>query len=179
MKNQIILLALLALTMQACTDEPPIPTPIDPNLAFDKGVFIINEGNFGVGNASIDFYQRDSNRLIKNVFETVNGRPMGDVAQSMTIFKNKGYIVLNGSAKVEVIDAKTFKSEASINGFSSPRCFLGIDANRAFVADWISNTVKEINCYQCIDANDDPAKWTYVFHLIPLVTTDFCDIPHF
>ena len=145
MKNQIILLALLALTMQACTDEPPIPTPIDPNLAFDKGVFIINEGNFGVGNASIDFYQRDSNRLIKNVFETVNGRPMGDVAQSMTIFKNKGYIVLNGSAKVEVIDAKTFKSEASINGFSSPRCFLGIDANRAFVADWISNTVKEIN----------------------------------
>ena len=89
MKNQIILLALLALTMQACTDEPPIPSPIDPNLAFDKGVFIINEGNFGVGNASIDFYQRDSNRLIKNVFETVNGRPMGDVAQSMTIFKNK------------------------------------------------------------------------------------------
>ena len=33
-------------------------------------MFIINEGNFGVGNASIDFYQRDSNRLIKNVFET-------------------------------------------------------------------------------------------------------------
>ena len=145
MKNQIILLALLALTMQACTDEPPIPTPIDPNLAFDKGVFIINEGNFGVGNASIDFYQRDSNRLIKNVFETVNGRPMGDVAQSMTIFKNKGYIVLNGSAKVEVIDAKTFKSEASINGFSSPRCFVGVDENRGFVADWNSNTVKEIN----------------------------------
>jgi DNA-binding beta-propeller fold protein YncE len=145
MKNQIILLALLALTIQACTDEPPIPTPIDPNLAFDKGVFIINEGNFGVGNASIDFYQRDSNRLIKNVFETVNGRPLGDVAQAMTIFKNKGYIVLNGSAKVEVIDAKTFKSEASINGFSSPRCFVGVDENRGFVADWISNTVKEIN----------------------------------
>jgi YVTN family beta-propeller protein len=145
MKNKIIYLALLALTLQACTEEPPIPTPIDPNLAFDKGVFIINEGNFGVGNASIDFYQRDSNRLIKNVFETVNGRPLGDVAQAMTIFKNKGYIVLNGSAKVEVIDAKTFKSEASINGFSSPRCFIGIDENRGFVADWISNTVKEIN----------------------------------
>ena len=145
MKNKIIYLALLAFTLQACTEEPPIPTPIDPNLAFDKGVFIINEWNFGVGNASIDFYQRDSNRLIKNVFETVNGRPLGDVAQAMTIFKNKGYIVLNGSAKVEVIDAKTFKSEASINGFSSPRCFVGIDENRGFVADWISNTVKEIN----------------------------------
>ena len=130
MKNQIILFAFLALTIQACSDEPPIPTPIDPNLTFDKGVFIINEGNFGVGNASIDFYQRDSNRLIKNVFETVNGRPLGDVAQAMTIFKNKGYIVLNGSAKVEVIDAKTFKSEASINGFSSPRCFVGVDENR-------------------------------------------------
>ena len=145
MKNKIILLALLAFTIQACTEQPPIPTPIDPNVAFDKGVFIINEGNFGVGNASIDFYQRDSNRLIKNVFETVNGRPLGDVAQAMTIFKNKGYIVLNGSAKVEVIDAKTFKSEASINGFSSPRCFVGVDENRGFVADWISNTVKEIN----------------------------------
>jgi len=145
MKNQIILFAFLALTIQACTDEPPITPSIDPNLAFDKGVFIINEGNFGVGNASIDFYQRDSNRLIKNVFETVNGRPLGDVAQAMTIFKNKGYIVLNGSAKVEVIDAKTFKSEASINGFSSPRCFVGVDENRGFVADWISNTVKEIN----------------------------------
>ena len=145
MNIRLVFFSILAISLQACTEEPPIPTPIDPNLAFDKGVFIINEGNFGVGNASIDFYQRDSNRLIKNVFETVNGRPLGDVAQAMTIFKNKGYIVLNGSAKVEVIDAKTFKSEASINGFSSPRCFIGIDENRGFVADWISNTVKEIN----------------------------------
>lgn len=144
MKIKLGLLAILAISLQACTEEPT-PTPIDPNLAFDKGVFIINEGNFGVGNASIDFYQRDSNRLIKNVFETVNGRPLGDVAQSMTIFKNKGYIVLNGSAKVEVIDAKTFKSVASINGFSSPRCFLGVNETRGFVADWVSNTVKEIN----------------------------------
>ena len=145
MNIRLAIFSILVIGLQACTDEPPITPSIDPNLTFDKGIFIINEGNFGVGNASIDFYQRDSNRLIKNVFETVNGRPLGDVAQAMTIFKNKGYIVLNGSAKVEVIDAKTFKSEASINGFSSPRCFVGVDENRGFVADWISNTVKEIN----------------------------------
>ncbi len=146
----VLILGLFSYSIfsSSCTKDPDTltATPIDTLAnSLTTGVFIINEGNFGVGNASIDFYRRDSNLVIKNVFETVNARPLGDVAQSMAIFRSKGYIVMNGSAKVEVINAKTFQSVASVIGFSSPRYFVGTEPNTGYVSDWVSNSIKEIN----------------------------------
>ena len=39
---------------------------------------------------------------------------MGDVAQSITYFNGKYFVVLNGSAKIEVVEPETFKSVGTI-----------------------------------------------------------------
>ncbi len=145
-KNLFYLFMVSAVVLTACTKDPETANPVTPNEnLFKSGVYIVNEGNFNAGNASIDLYSKDSNKVIKNIFTLVNNRPLGDVANSMSIVNQKGYIILNGSAKIEVINANNAKSIASINGFTSPRYMVAKDTTRAFVSDWFSNSVKEIN----------------------------------
>jgi YVTN family beta-propeller protein len=145
-KNVVKVLLATVVFFSACTKDPENASPVLPseNL-FKSGVYIVNEGGFGSGNASIDLYSKDSNKVFNDIFTLVNNRPLGDVAQSMSIINNKGYIVLNGSAKVEVINANNAVSVATITGFTSPRYMVAKDTTRAFVSDWFSNSVKEIN----------------------------------
>lgn len=107
--------------------------------AFSNGLFIINEGPYMNGTGSISFYKPDSNLLKQNIFELINGRPLGNIVQGMTFFNGKGYIVVNNSGKVEVVDAFSFKSEATITNLHNPACFIGVDAQKAYVSDWIGH----------------------------------------
>lgn len=146
-KNLLLNLTIAAtLLLASCSKDPEKAEPIVPSEElFKTGVYIVNEGNFGSSNASIDLFNNDSNKLFTDVFTAVNGRPLGDVAQSMTIINNKGYIILNSSGKIEVINANNAVSIATINGFTSPRFMVKKDTTLAYVSDWFSNTVKEIN----------------------------------
>ena len=38
MNIRLVFFSILAISLQACTEEPPIPSPIDPNLAFLRGL---------------------------------------------------------------------------------------------------------------------------------------------
>lgn len=111
--------------------------PLPDNL---NGVFIVNEGSFGSGNGSISFLSADSNYFVKDLYTNVNGLPLGDVVQSMTIFDSKAYIVVNNSQKVEVVNIKDFTSIGPIEGLSSPRFFVG-NGTKGYVSDWTSNKV--------------------------------------
>lgn len=110
-----------------------------------SSVLIINEGLYGFGNGSIAIYNDSSNQISQNVFQQNNGIPLGDVVQSAYQFNNKAYIVVNNSNKIEVADIKNFKSLATITGFTSPRYFLPINNNKAYVTDLYSNSIQIVN----------------------------------
>ncbi len=107
--------------------------------AFSNGVFIVNEGAFTGGTGTITYYNPDSNLVKQNIFESVNGRPLGNIAQSMTIYNGKGYIVVNNAGTVEVVDLATFKSEKTITNLINPSQFLVVNENKAYVSDWIGH----------------------------------------
>ncbi len=107
--------------------------------AFSIGIFIVNEGPFQTGTGTITYFNPDSNIVKQDVFEMVNNRPLGNIAQSMIIYDGKGYIVVNNAAKVEVVDLATFKSEATITNLFNPSQFLVIDKSKAYVSDWIGH----------------------------------------
>ena len=98
----------------------PMPPGEEP-----EGVFIVCEGNFMYGNASLSFYLPSSGELQNEVFARANGMKLGDVAQSMTIHDGTAYIVVNNSGIVFGIDPETFRIERVIRGIGSPRyiCF--------------------------------------------------------
>ena len=141
MKMKTLKTAILMVIMAAFTAVVSCERNDDStgNSTFGKGVFITNEGKFQTGTGTITFFDSDSNLVKQNIFEKVNGRPLGNVVQSMTILNGKAYIVVNNAAKIEVVDALTFKSEAVITSSQSiglPRYLLGINETKAYVSDW-------------------------------------------
>ena len=72
-----------------------------------QGLFIINEGNFQYGNASLCYYDPDTKEVQTEVFLRANGFKLGDVAQSMTVRDGRGWIVVNNSHVIFALDADT------------------------------------------------------------------------
>ena len=104
---------------------------------FTNGIFIVNEGAFQTGTGTITFYNPDSNLVKQNIFESINGRPLGNIAQSMAIYNDKAYIVVNNAGKVEVVDPSTFKTLGTITGLVNPSQFLFVENNKAYISDWV------------------------------------------
>ncbi|TAL60343.1 MAG: YncE family protein [Bacteroidetes bacterium] len=143
MKN-ILKVAIILSVIGSCIKLPEVP-PAD--FSFGGGVFILNEGNFRGGNGSLSFYSYDSLKIFNNLFYTVNGRPLGDVPNSISIYSDKAYIVVNNSGKIEVIDNTTLVSKATISGLISPRQMAIINDNKAYVSSLYSDSVAIINLF--------------------------------
>lgn len=101
---------------------------------YSHGIYIVNEGTFQSNNGSISFYDPQEGVIINGVFESVNGRALGDIVQSFaTVGDTTGLIVVNGSAKLEVIDLRTFKTITDPVPVDYPRYFLPLTYNRGYL----------------------------------------------
>jgi hypothetical protein len=99
-----VLCAAMTLPFTACSDDDDDDTPPDPEL-HTTGVYILNSGNFGDNNATLDFYNPDTKALQKKVFSAANnGQGLGDVAQSILIYGSKMYIAVGGSNSIAITD---------------------------------------------------------------------------
>ena len=84
-------------------------------------------------------------KVTNDLFYTVNGRPLGDVPNSIIINGDKAYIVVNNSGKIEVVDSTTLASIETISGLISPRYMTVINDNKAYVSSLYSDSVAIIN----------------------------------
>ena len=135
----------LLLTFFSCMDYGPVDTE---NLDFSdsgRGLFIVNEGNFMYGNASLSYYDIETKIVENNVFSRANGINLGDVAQSMVIHNGKGYVVVNNSGIIFIIDINTFKVRGMIDGFISPRNIFISGSNKGYVTDLYSEAIVEVD----------------------------------
>lgn len=136
----ILIITSLVISINACkkdsssTTNNQTPTTTPP---YQSGVFIVNEGPFQTGSGTITFNDRAGN-TVNDVFQKENNRPLGNIVQSIEIFNNKAYIVVNNAGKVEVADAGTFKSSGVINALQAPRYFIGINSGKGYISDWSS-----------------------------------------
>lgn len=69
-----------------------------------EGVYILNSGNGGSSNASLAFYDYQSQGFVYKVFQTQNGKGLGDTAQDMVVYGSKMYIAVYGSNLIYVTD---------------------------------------------------------------------------
>jgi DNA-binding beta-propeller fold protein YncE len=153
---------LLVTFMSACMndesiyDKKRLDLDADTNLrgyiTNQRGMFVVNEGNFMYDNASLSYYLIDSMKVLNNIFERVNGLPLGDVAHSMTIRNGLGYVVMNNSGKIYIIDIKTFKVVGKITGLVSPRYIHFLSDSKAYVTDLYAKSIAIVNpsTYQII-----------------------------
>lgn len=135
--NRFFILGLsLAFVLNACNsdDDAILPEP-SPSGEYTKGVLVVNEGYFGAANASVGFINEEEVYQAE-IFKNTNGENLGDVGQSIYTYDDKAFVVLNGSAKVEVVNRYTFERIATIsNGLSNPR-YVVVENNKAYISNW-------------------------------------------
>lgn len=104
---------------------------------YQTGVLIVNEGAFGSANGDITFYNPALDVTEENVFKKLNGSFAGDVLQSVSIEGDDGYLVLNGSSKIELVDINTMKRKNTFANvkLNSPR-YLKVVNGKAYITVW-------------------------------------------
>lgn len=121
----------------SCSNDDDVTTPPVETGDYENGIFVINEGNFGSGNASISFIDTNLENVTNNVFSSVNdGEALGDTGQSMAFYENYAFIVVNVSNKIEVVERTTFERVATIDeGLVNPR-YVAFANGNAYVTNW-------------------------------------------
>lgn len=113
--------------------------------ASGDGVFITNEGNFQYGNASLSYYDPTTMTVENEVFNRANAMKLGDVAQSMIIHDNVGWVVVNNSHVIFAIDINTFKERGRITNLTSPRYMHFLSDEKAYVTQLWDNRIFIVN----------------------------------
>ncbi|HYG50150.1 MAG TPA: DUF5074 domain-containing protein [Flavobacteriales bacterium] len=142
----ILLFILASGTIFSCKkDIPPERPQEDVTLGASGGVFIVNEGNYLFGNAKLGYYNKAENSTVIDLYEETNGTGAGDVLQSMYVFNSRAFLVVNNSGYIKVCDPVTLANTATIAGFTSPRYFLPVSNNKAYVTDLYANKIWIVN----------------------------------
>lgn len=115
----------------------------------DRGLFIVNEGNFQYGNASLSYYDPENGEVENEVFIRANGYKLGDVAQSMTLHSGLGWIVVNQSHVIFAIDPGNFKEKGRITGVASPRYIHFVSDEKAYVTQLWGNRIAIVDPRTC------------------------------
>ncbi len=109
--------------------------------ASGAGLFVVNEGNFQYGNATLSYYDPETRQVENEVFRRANGFRLGDTAQSMTVRNGTAWVVVNNSHVIFAIDTETFVEKGRIVGFTSPRYIHFLSDRKAYVTQLWDNRI--------------------------------------
>ena len=116
--------------------------PAGTDFDFSKGVFILCEGQFLAANASVSFFNPQTDSVYNHAFRRANGVPLGDVANSMYLSGDDAYIVVNNSGKIYRAGSRDMLYRSKITGLTSPRYLVTGEvaggARRAWISDLYS-----------------------------------------
>jgi YVTN family beta-propeller protein len=119
LKSLTIILFLL--TLSSCEKDPTAPPANGTREVSGKGLVILNEGLFNMNNASLTWYDFESESAHTDWFEMENDRKLGDTGNDLGVYGGKIYVVVNVSSQVEVLDAYTGKSIRQIPFFDGEK----------------------------------------------------------
>lgn len=111
----LTLIFVATLALASCRKDDPIitggVTPGEPQTVTTiEGFYLLNEGQWGHNKSSLDYYDYALGEYRSNLFGATNPEVelgLGDVGNDLAIYGSKLYAVVNGSNKVEVMDALT------------------------------------------------------------------------
>lgn len=141
---RLIIALFCCATLVSCMErEEP-----DGDEEFDtpaSALFICSEGNFQYGNTTLSCYDPATNSVENEVFYRANGMRLGDVAQSMTNFGNRGWICVNNSHVIFAIDLNNFRETGRIENIGSPRYIHFVSPQKAYVSQIWDNRLYIVN----------------------------------
>lgn len=148
-----LLVVFLAACAAGCMEWDYGPT--EEFSSAGRGLFVVCEGNFQYGNASLSYYDPAKRTVENEVFRRSNGFRLGDVAQSMTVHDGVGWVVVNNSHVIFAIDPDTFREVGRITDLTSPRHIHFLSDRKAYVTQLWDNRIFVV----------DPARYAITGHI--------------
>ena len=137
------LIVVLYCCIAACKKDKPAPV-INTTPGATGNVYIVCEGNYGSGDATLYAYQPLKDSVYGDLYKSANGQPLGDVFQSMQHIGDKLFLCVNNSNKVVVLNANDWTLSATLS-IPQPRYILPVSATKAYVSTLYSNKIYIIN----------------------------------
>lgn len=135
--TKILTIVLISAIAWSCNQSDPTPEG-----SYVKGVFIGNEGNYLQNNGSLSYLAREKNIAETDVFSLVTGNTLKGGVQGYAVVGDYGLILVDhstvGSDKIEIVNANSFTTEASIGApdIENPREAIAVGGNKAYVTNW-------------------------------------------
>lgn len=137
------------------SDYEVVDAAVDAS-AEPSGIYLVNEGNQGSNKARLDFLNFHNGFYIRDVFTEYNPevvKGLGDTGNDVQVYKGKVFVVVNGSHKVEIMDAYSMKRLAQVD---VPNCrFIAFDGNHAYVTSYVAKDKEALKTQKgalyCID----------------------------
>lgn len=135
-------LPLFSLLPFGCMEKPQAGGD-DPAPSGGDGLFILSEGSFNSGNASLSYYDPADRSVENEVFYRANGQRLGDTGQSMTYHDGVLWVVVNGSHVIFAVDPVTFREKGRVTApeLTSPRCIRFVTDEKAYVTQLFDSRI--------------------------------------
>ncbi len=137
-----LIVALFCLLAACKKDKPDAVSNRVPGAT--GNAYVVCEGNFGNGDASLYAFSQTTDSVYGDLYSMANGRPLGDVFQSMQRIGSKLFLCVNNSDKMVVLNADTRKLTGVIS-IPKPRYMLPVSPTKAYISAEYSNKVYVIN----------------------------------
>lgn len=121
----------LAITLFAC-ESSDIEIPLGE---FERGVLVMNEGNFGTNDGEIFHFNPENGEVSANIFESHNSRPFAGLVQDMVLVEDRLYLVAN-TGKVEIVNANNFSGIGAVSSGSDQPRSLVVAGGKLFISDY-------------------------------------------
>ncbi|WP_259016161.1 DUF5074 domain-containing protein [Emticicia fluvialis] len=133
--KKLLLLGFVSIALFSCETKDA-----EPAQPYDTGVIVINAGNFFDNNGTLSFLKRDSTKATLDVFQKENKRSIVGGITEYAEIDGKGIILVDNSTDgqdaIEIVNARTLKSVASIKEVENPRNAIKVASNKAYVVCW-------------------------------------------
>lgn len=103
----------------------------------NKKIFVLNEGQLGANNATLDFLRISDGQYVTGAFKKMNPgakADLGDVGNDIALHNNEVWMVINNSGLVEVVSAAD-ETEMAVIEVPTPRN-IAFDDKYAYVTSW-------------------------------------------
>lgn len=129
--RQLSFLMVITLALTACKKEALTDHQVIPNTS---GMLVGCEGSFGMINASLHMIYDDGTAR-NDIYLNANGAMPGDVLQSVRVFEENTYLVMNASQKVNVVGTSDMVHKATISGCDYPRDVYQYSENKGYISN--------------------------------------------
>lgn len=132
-----LLLATLMISCETLNDDPAL-------FPSGEGFFVLNEGNYMAGNGSVSFYSTATHTIYNGLFTEKNQRALGDIPSFVVVDGSTGYIIVNNSGTIEMVNINTMESLGTLTGLISPRQMV-VYGRRGYVSSLYSDELTIID----------------------------------